>query len=1360
MNIPVPQVLNLTGNLSLNWKKFKRRWDNYEIASKLKEQSKEVRTATLLTCIGTDAVDIYDGLSFTSEEEKRDIDIVLQKLEAFCVGETNETYERYCFNKRDQVPDETFDAFLANLRTLAKSCNFGVLEDSLLRDRIVCGILDNDLRRRLLQHSDLSLNSCISKCRAAESTQMHLKAMISPDNVNAMKREQQKTTSVDKRMGTSGMDRPKSSRLRECKFCGRKHIFGREHCPAWGKVCSYCKKKNHFSARCPRKQSIKTLRYDNFVVDEMTRDHEQQSVLTCESVDVADGSRPKKLFVHLQICGHELRFQIDCGATVNVLSVNDYCNICGDAKLQKLRPALTKLVMYNKSETVPLGKVKLPIFNPKTGLSYGLDFMIVKESCAPLLGCPSIQEMNLITVNYENILGVNPETKEFERFSKMSWNDIKHEYTDVFTGLGKFQGKLKLEIDESVPPVQMPTRKIPIAIQKNVKAELDRLENIGVIKRVDCHTPWISNLLITVKGSGKMRVCLDPKPLNKALKRNHYTLPTIENVLPKLNNAKIFTMADVKDGFWHVELEEQSSFFTTFGTPWGRYRWLRMPFGISPAPEEFKRRLDIALEGLNGVETVADDILVCGYGDDLKAATLNSKRNLYDLLQRCRIKGIKLNEAKLKYLKTEVKYLGHVIGKDGLKPDPEKLEGIRKMPSPVDKQGVQRILATANYLQRFAPKLSEITAPMRALLLKESEFSWDEQIHGKCFAEIKRVLMESPVLKYFDDKASTVLQCDASSTGLGACLMQNDHPVAYSSRALTKTECNYAQIEKELLAIVFGMEKFEHYVYGRHVTVESDHKPLEIITKKSLVNAPKRLQRMLLRLQKYDFDVMYKKGQKMFIADALSRAYVNCNPSLPGKSDIFQAETTFMQEIEEIDMLKSVPVTNKTLDILRTATETDSTMQTLKAIIELGWPDTKRRIPVSVHDYFDFKEEMTVQNGILLKGDRIVVPESAKAYILQRAHNSHIGIQGCLRRAREAVFWPKMSQDIEQYVSKCKTCRLYQPQQTKEPMMSSQIPERPWEIIAADLFEFKGRHYLVTVDYYSNFCEVDRLCSTYSSDVIKILKQHMSRHGIPDKLVTDNGPQFNCAEFRRFANNFEFEHVTSSPRYPQSNGKAENAVKTVKRIMMKAVESGSDIYLALLDWRNTPSEGIPGSPAQRLFGRRTKTLLPMSQTLLQPKLVTNVNRHLQHRKFVQARYYNMRAKELDRLYPGQLVRLKPDSNHKTWRRAKVESQVNMRSYRVRTEDGAVYRRNRRHLRCSREPDDFKPCHLPVDFECDSESPDSVPSKSLDARTDNEHKSLSPNKLSSPIKTPTVEPLALRRSKRTVRKPLYLRDYVT
>ena len=334
-----------------------------------------------------------------------------------------------------------------------------------------------------------------------------------------------------------------------------------------------------------------------------------------------------------------------------------------------------------------------------------------------ILGAQAIQQLKLMTINSDNIMSVMTTAP-----AQPHNNDIVAEFKDVFEGDGRLEEQLHLEVDNSVSPVALPVRKTPIALKEPLKRELDRLTDKGILQPVHVPTDWVSSMVVATKRNGKIRFCIDPKPLNKALKRSYYPLPVINDLLPKLTNAMVFTVVDAKNGFWHVQLDEQSSLPTTFGTPWGRYRWTRMPFGISVAPEEFQKRLDNALKGLNGVEPIFEDILLYGVGEKDAEALRDHDTKLR--AQRCD-KGIKLNKEKLKLRCSEVSFMGHTASKDGLKLDPAKLQGIQEMSSPKNKQDVKRFLGMVKYLQRYAPNLSQATASLRDLLKETNQFCCD-----------------------------------------------------------------------------------------------------------------------------------------------------------------------------------------------------------------------------------------------------------------------------------------------------------------------------------------------------------------------------------------------------------------------------------------------------------------------------------------------------------------------------------------------------------------------------------------------------------------------------------------------------------
>ena len=301
--------------------------------------------------------------------------------------------------------------------------------------------------------------------------------------------------------------------------------------------------------------------------------------------------------------------------------------------------------------------------------------------------------------------------------------------------------------------------------------------------------------------------------------------------------SNCFQRQTFKDGFLQIQLDEESSKLTTFQTPWGRYRYLRMPFGISPAPEYFQRKLDQNLEGLNGVYKIADDILITGRGSTMKEAVKDHDATLLKLLDRCRERNLKLNREKLQLKCSETPFIGHVLTPEGVKPDPSKVEAILKMERPKDVAAVTRLVGLVNYLSKFLLKLSEVCEPLRRLTHKDVEWRWSEE-QEDALERVKQAVTSAPVLRYFDSSLPVEGQGDASSNGIGFVLMQNGQPVSYSSRALTVSENKYSQIEKELLAQVFGVERNHQVVYGRKIVLWSDHKPLETISKKPLAPAP------------------------------------------------------------------------------------------------------------------------------------------------------------------------------------------------------------------------------------------------------------------------------------------------------------------------------------------------------------------------------------------------------------------------------------------------------------------------------------------------------------------------------------------
>ena len=392
--------------------------------------------------------------------------------------------------------------------------------------------------------------------------------------------------------------------------------------------------------------------------------------------------------------------------------------LCGTKYERNISATTQVLKMYNLSPLIPAGICHVQLTNPKNGQKYKVKFVVVEDKDADinLFESWAVQQMNLIQVNHKNIL---PETNEVQAMNnqcmwELTKEDILRKYPDLFKGLGELGGPLHLEVDDTVKPIQILPR-IPEALQKPLRDHLSDLEEQGIIQQVVGPTEWVSSIVVNRKSNRKIHLCLDLQPLNKALKRCHYPIPTIEEVLPGLTNTKVFSKVDRKNGYWQIKLDQQSSLLTTFNTPFGHYKWTRMPFGISPVGEIFQRRLDQAIEGLDGVRTIVDDILIIGNRMSTDEAVKDHDAKLEALLSRCQERGIKLNEGKIDLKKTYMVYIGHMLTADGVRADPSKVKGILQMTKPQDVQGVRQILRMTNYLAKFLPKLSSVSEPLHHL---------------------------------------------------------------------------------------------------------------------------------------------------------------------------------------------------------------------------------------------------------------------------------------------------------------------------------------------------------------------------------------------------------------------------------------------------------------------------------------------------------------------------------------------------------------------------------------------------------------------------------------------------------------------
>ena len=581
-------------------------------------------------------------------------------------------------------------------------------------------------------------------------------------------------------------------------------------------------------------------------------------------------------------------------------------------------------------------------------------------------------------------------------------------------------------------------------------------------------------------------------------------------------------------------------------------------------------------------------------------------------------------------------------------------------------------------LAQYIPNESSTTAPLRSLPKQDVEWSWQPE-HDVAMQLVRETLTQDTVLTFYDVRKPATIQADASQSGLGCGLMQQGRPVAFASRSLTEAEHNYSQIEKEMLAICFACQTFHQYIYGKSIDVHSDHRPLESILKKPIGKASPRLQRMMLQLQRYTLNVRCVPGKLMYVADTLSRAYITGDAGCGAPEDM---------EVLVHSLVENLPATIDKLEQFRRAFAEDQVMQTLKQSILHGWPQRKSAASPEIQAYWDIRDELHEAEGLLLFGERLVVPASLRPDMLQVIHEGHLGRDKCKARARVSLYWPLMGVDIYEVVGRCAVCQKYRAANQKEPLIPHSVPALRWQQVALDIMTHRVKDYLVAVHYLSKFPETALLERKTAACVIMHLKSMFARHGIADHLMP-----FASCEFQAFAKEWRVKLTTSSPTYAESNGQIERFVSVVKQMLRKADEEGRDPYLALLACRNTAVTGMSYSPAQMLMSRVLNSKIPILPALLEPKVV-DPRPQLEQRQRRHKAVFDRGARELPKLQAGEKVRMR--RNHVWMPATVVREDGHPRSYIIK-QSGTEYRRNRRDLLQTTEvvPRDDDPIDDPI-----------------------------------------------------------------
>lgn len=772
---------------------------------------------------------------------------------------------------------------------------------------------------------------------------------------------------------------------------------------------------------------------------------------------------------------------------------------------------------------------------------------------------------------------------------------------------------------------------------EHMNKELDKMIDLGVVR--PSTSPWASPVLLVKKANGDMRFCFDGRKLNAVTRKCAYPLPLVDHILNKLSGAQFLSSIDLKSAFWQIPLEASSCEKTAFVVPGrGLFEFVVMPFGLCNAAQTQQKLMDHIL----GPDL---DPYIFVYLDDVIIATptfdqhVECLRIVFDRLRRA---NLTINIDKCEFCLPALKYLGFVVDRKGLRTNPEKVEAMLKYPIPQSYTEVKRFLGLCSWYRRFVKNFSTVVAPLNGLLKgrkKNQKIEWTEEA-STAFQSIKEALVSAPILASPDFSKPFVIQADASGVGLGAVLTQmvdeKECVVAYASRTLTQSERKYTVTEKELLAVVFALEKFRCYVEGQHFTVITDHASLRWLN--NLKDPVGRLARWAIKLQQFDMEVVHRKGSLNIVPDALSRAPVE-TCLLDFSSSDFASDQWYSK------MLKNVSEEPQKY---------------------ADWMIDGEKLYKHLPDDLSFRTNNPVW--------KLVVPKSLRKDVLKECHDnplaSHGGVFKTTSRLKELYYWPQLTQDVKRYVRNCNICAQQKAPNYSRPGLMGQ-PKRanfPWQYISVDILgplprSKSGCCYLLVVsDYFSKYCLLHPMKKATTSTIAKFIENQVFLvFGAPQIVMTDNGSQFVSKDFKSLCEEYG-ARIWYNARYHAQ----VNAVERVNRVIGAAIRSyikedhrdwDAKIHKIAFAMRTAVHQSTGHSPAFLNFGRylpckgtfygresAEEELLDITnrehfvKNLEQlPELFKDVRRHLARAYEQNVKTYNLRKRPAERYCVGDFV---------------------------------------------------------------------------------------------------------------------------
>ena len=818
-----------------------------------------------------------------------------------------------------------------------------------------------------------------------------------------------------------------------------------------------------------------------------------------------------------------------------------------------------------------------------------------------------------------------PPTHTLDKATQQRLDQLLQDYKDQFakdeTTIGTTHlTQMAIDTGDSEPQSQKP---YPVAMKHHdwVKSEIDKLLEAKVIR--PSHSSWSAPIIVVPKGDGGRRLVIDYRALNNVTRKFVWPMPKVEDIFSQLDGAIYFSTLDLRAGYHHIKLTEDSIPKTAFTSPFGKYEYVKVPFGLAQAPAYFQELMTGILKEMPFAMAYLDDIII------FSKTAEEHLQHIETVFKKLRSAKLSMKLSKCHFFATEIQYLGHILGEKGIRPVPAKTAAIDRMTPPKTPKQVRAFLGLIGYYRKFIKNFAQLAKPLTLLTRADVKFEWEDK-HRNAFLVLKKAIAEAPILRYPDANKRYIVYTDASNDACGAQLNQEhddgEFPVAFLSHTFTETQRKWSTTEQEAYGIFYAIKKWNYYLQGAEIILRNDHKPLAKFLHTRINNS--KVDRWGLELNEYNITFEWISGARNKAADCLSRLVdVPDNPSTeqPVKTVQFcirsiqqatdhttseEAHDTHAPSVKEPQTTTHEPPINTpsgTRTDLRELQHTDPFCKRITKRLLNNTAPTHEREAFFLHNGLLYKKVSDTTKDFYA----LVTPKSWRYTILVETHDKmgHQGNNRSYALIKRQYYWKGMAKDIKTYIQACPACKRDKERVQSYPLQMTEIPDRPFDRIAMDLvtdFNESGngnKHILTIIDHLTGWPEAfpipDKSANTITNTFIR---EYIPRHMCPRFILSDNGTEFKNQLFDEVAKELGIERSFSAPYHPQSNGKLETFHKFLKPALKKMCENDPDnwdryIQIVLGSYRCAPNLVTGETPFFLVYGRDPNQ--PIHQ-LLQP----------------------------------------------------------------------------------------------------------------------------------------------------------------